>query len=639
MSSGTQRTDPRVGRAPIAPTPHGDRLRWSVMIPTFECDDFLAATLESVLAQLEPGMQVEVVDDCSATGDPAAIVREIGRGRVDFFRQPVNVGHTRNFNTCLRRARGEIVHLLHGDDLVAEGFYRRMGAHLDTWHDAGAAICRHAIIDEHSVQQSLGPLLQTTPGPLQGWLRTIASGQVVQPPSVVVRRSVYEAIGGFNEGVARYGEDWEMWVRVAAATTVVYEPEALAAYRKRTTGSLSDHRHVARNMSDMRFVMRANRLTLEAAGERDADAIVRTARRSLSEALLRRARRLASGPAPKVPFAMAAEAVHAHPTPRIAGRSALVVGRGLLARAAIGRIRPPHRRRRSSPASPLATLVDAPPAVRAALGSAAVRGLRPSPPPKLHLMYAIADDRVLHVYGPPSDRVRRSLADRVSIEQLGVGGMPSLHVAEEVDERVWLIEQRLPGRAPLPEDVDSWFPEVANLLVALAGPPGPPLHETAFWAAHASPAAAAAARWRPEIERAWQLIADLPARALHGDAQPKNVLLDASSVGLVDWEGAWRHGLPGLDLVFLALMSGARTPDPTVLPALVADHDLPDRPLLAPLARVGVTSQHLRAASLAILSTLVLGELRRTSRAPQRRHQPTPFRALLDELAPVLADT
>ena len=115
-------------RDPVPPLSAGvNRPKWSVMIPTYNCARFLGGTLESVLAQAEGsgGMQIEVVDDCSVD-DPENVVRQIGGGRVDFFRQSSNVGHIANFQTCLTRARGEIVHLLHGDDLVRPGFYEAL---------------------------------------------------------------------------------------------------------------------------------------------------------------------------------------------------------------------------------------------------------------------------------------------------------------------------------------------------------------------------------------------------------------------------------------------------------------------------------------------------------------------------------
>jgi len=121
------------------------------MIPTYNCAGYLEATLRSVLAQ-DPGpeaMQMEVVDDHSTADDPEEVVTRLGGGRVGFHRQPVNVGVVANLNTCLQRSRGEIVHLLHGDDFVLEGFYRTLGDRLREHPEAGAAYCRHQIGRAH----------------------------------------------------------------------------------------------------------------------------------------------------------------------------------------------------------------------------------------------------------------------------------------------------------------------------------------------------------------------------------------------------------------------------------------------------------------------------------------------------------
>jgi len=86
----------------ITPVPEDVRRpMWSVMIPVFNCANYLRQTLASVLAQ-DPGperMQIEVVDDMSTKDDPEAVVREVGKGRVAFFRKPKNGGATANFNT------------------------------------------------------------------------------------------------------------------------------------------------------------------------------------------------------------------------------------------------------------------------------------------------------------------------------------------------------------------------------------------------------------------------------------------------------------------------------------------------------------------------------------------------------------
>ena len=72
----------------------------------------------------------------------------MGRGRVSYFRQPRNMGITSNFATCLNRAQGRLVHLLHGDDCARPGFYSHMSRLFELHPAIGAAFCRHAFIDE-----------------------------------------------------------------------------------------------------------------------------------------------------------------------------------------------------------------------------------------------------------------------------------------------------------------------------------------------------------------------------------------------------------------------------------------------------------------------------------------------------------
>ncbi len=56
---------------------------------------------------------------------------------------------------------------------------------------------------------------------------------------MVVRRDVYEKLGGFDTNFKTAGEDWEMWVRIAAHYPVWYEPAPLACYRLSRPGSLT----------------------------------------------------------------------------------------------------------------------------------------------------------------------------------------------------------------------------------------------------------------------------------------------------------------------------------------------------------------------------------------------------------------
>lgn len=220
-----------------------DRPFWSVMIPVYDCSQYLPETLESVLAQgvAPEDMQIEVIDDASTDADVEGIVNSIGKGRVKYFRQEQNVGSLINFVTCINRAQGKVVHILHGDDRVRIGYYQKMGELFHKYPEAGAAFSRFRYIDEKGEKMhDQRPEVQED-GILENWLLKISEYQRIQYAAISVRREVYEALGGFY-GVT-YGEDWEMWVRIARYYPIAYTPDVLAEYRKHSS-SISGQKFV-----------------------------------------------------------------------------------------------------------------------------------------------------------------------------------------------------------------------------------------------------------------------------------------------------------------------------------------------------------------------------------------------------------
>ena len=223
-----------------APTPHvpphasGPRPLFSVMLPTFEPDEKLLAALRSVLAQAPPPalMQITVVDDASTPGLTRNLVRTADpEGRVEVVEHKHRLGLAGNWNRSIDLARGELVHLLHQDDYVRPGFYAAIERGFRAAPSAGMAFCRSQIVDGEGRTIKSSSRLRWRPGLLADWLPMIGERQRIQTPSAVVRRATYESLGGFLPELCQT-VDWEMWVRIAAAYPVWYEPRCLAVYRR-----------------------------------------------------------------------------------------------------------------------------------------------------------------------------------------------------------------------------------------------------------------------------------------------------------------------------------------------------------------------------------------------------------------------
>jgi glycosyltransferase involved in cell wall biosynthesis len=225
------------------------------MIPVYNCYNTLGETIASVLMQ-DPGkdkMQIEVIDDGSTDGNIKELVHQLGKGRIEYFRKEHNEGSLANFETCIKRARGKLVHLLHGDDKLRDGYYQRIGHLFEEYPHIGAAFCRFATIDDKGKTMWDHSKELEKDGILDNWLYKIASRQRLQYCTITVKREVYEKLGGFY-GVT-FGEDWEMWVRIAAHFKVAYTPEILAEYRVHTN-SISHRSYLnAEHVKEMQWVI------------------------------------------------------------------------------------------------------------------------------------------------------------------------------------------------------------------------------------------------------------------------------------------------------------------------------------------------------------------------------------------------
>ena len=244
-----------------APSPVGRPLFWSVMIPVYQPNvDFLRQAVASILdAAGQEAMQIALVQDQSRRPvDPALkVLFEEFRDRGIEVHEPIGpLGIGANWNRCIDLARGEVVHILHQDDRVRPGFYEAHEMALRSSGKIGASFTQHAFITRDGKFLHDGHLRRERAGILDDWYEHIVANLAIQCPSIVVRRSVYEALGGFDT-TYRFCLDRAMWQRIAASFPIWFEPRSLAEYRvhggsesARLADSLTPWREVRRCLAD-----------------------------------------------------------------------------------------------------------------------------------------------------------------------------------------------------------------------------------------------------------------------------------------------------------------------------------------------------------------------------------------------------
>jgi glycosyltransferase involved in cell wall biosynthesis len=250
----------------------------SVIIPTFNRAHLIAETLDSLLAQTFENFEAIVVDDGSRDDTRAVMARYADRRVQYFHKENGGLSSARNFG--LARARGEFIAFLDSDDLwlpwklaVQAEVFRRLPdvgmicSDMSTFETSGtvrdvrhlrAYYAAHRRVDITRIcahRGTLGDLAPNIPEPLRtaafyegDIFRQMYIGNLVHPPTAIVRRSRLQRTGGFEPAVTGGGaEDYHFYFKITEQGPIAFIDAPTILYRVHqsqmsTTGRLLESR-------------------------------------------------------------------------------------------------------------------------------------------------------------------------------------------------------------------------------------------------------------------------------------------------------------------------------------------------------------------------------------------------------------
>lgn len=203
----------------------------SIITPCYNGSRFLRATIESVLAQTRPPLEMIVVDDGS-TDDSAAIAESFGPP-VYVIRQE-NQGESIARNQGIARARGTHLLFLDADDLLHPAALDSLVAASGGVDNVVARMGCASFVEDPQ-RPFLVQKAQAT-----DFFPKIISGNLGPPHTWLVPAAVARQAGGFRSDLQIY-EDWEFWCRVGLTGATIRNSDLVGAfYRRHPDSQLAD---------------------------------------------------------------------------------------------------------------------------------------------------------------------------------------------------------------------------------------------------------------------------------------------------------------------------------------------------------------------------------------------------------------
>ncbi|NTA39811.1 glycosyltransferase [Agrobacterium salinitolerans] len=210
--------------------------RVSVIMPSYNHAAFIKESIDSILSQTFDDFELIVVDDGSKDVSNT-IISEIKDPRLHHIPLEFNVGACEAMNIALSNCTGEYIGVCNSDDIWEKHKLARQVATIEQMPEVAAIFSDVTWINDagKSLEGHEAPHFSTIFAQANrsrfGWIRRlIEDGNCLCHPSVLIRRSVFQEVGNYDNYL-RQLPDLDMWLRVVQRFDIHVLPDKLLRFR------------------------------------------------------------------------------------------------------------------------------------------------------------------------------------------------------------------------------------------------------------------------------------------------------------------------------------------------------------------------------------------------------------------------
>lgn len=193
----------------------------SIVVPAYNAQDYVAETIESLLAQTYKDLEIIVINDGSKDGTQKILEKYSDRVQV---LQHENQGQAHTLNKGWAMAKGDLIGYLSADDIFYPDCIAELVAHLKTKPELVGVYPDYDLIDAKSRK------LKAIFAPEYSLTDLFFRGICAPGPGALFKKGAYLKTGGWNPNF-RQIPDYDFWLRLSAHGPMERLSKSLAGFR------------------------------------------------------------------------------------------------------------------------------------------------------------------------------------------------------------------------------------------------------------------------------------------------------------------------------------------------------------------------------------------------------------------------
>ena len=221
----------------------------SIVIVTYNDEDFITSTINSVIRQSYTDFEILVVDNGSTDATNKLIKKEFGKNpKVKLIEIPKNQGASFAANLALKQVKGDFIALLCGDDLFLPNKLKKQVEFLEKYPNIAGVFTDINFIDDYGipieniseVTKHLLPCarfrgdFKVINQTRHEWLKFFVNqSHALFPSTVMMRRECLDDVGLLNLLIHQIS-DLDLWSRICMKYEIYQIDEPLVSFRVKT---------------------------------------------------------------------------------------------------------------------------------------------------------------------------------------------------------------------------------------------------------------------------------------------------------------------------------------------------------------------------------------------------------------------